>query len=258
MRNGKMPRSLALAAIATLLVIQGATAGAESTEPRNRPGSVLADAVAKTCPVPQGGASFCHRCLQVETEFAVIKDLKGQEQLLLVARRDVTGIESSLLQEPWAFNYWGAAWEARRFMAAVPDDDISLAINSRRARGIDRLHIHLDRPNPEVKKRLKELGPTLTMEWGQKFNLPPRGYPFWVRKIASDDIVAKNLFTMLPLGMPGADPNPASYALIVVGGAPLDGGRTGLFLIAGQDRDLGGAAWSEQLQQDHGAPCTCN
>src|SRR2546423_964354 len=71
--------------------------------------------------------------------YAVLKDLVGATQFLLIATERIPGIESPTLLEPDATNYFAAAWEASSFVEAragvdIPRDWMSLAINSAVAR----------------------------------------------------------------------------------------------------------------------------
>src|SRR5215831_11615476 len=80
-------------------------------------------------------------CVRVELAggWAVLKDIVGATQFLLIPTARVTGIEDPQILAPGAPNYWLAAWEARRFVeqrapAPLAHDDILLAINSEGAR----------------------------------------------------------------------------------------------------------------------------
>ena len=63
-------------------------------------------------------------------------------------RARITGIESPELEEPGAPNYFDAAWKSREALALylgrpVSRTAVGLALNSRRARSQDQLHIHI-------------------------------------------------------------------------------------------------------------------
>jgi hypothetical protein len=60
-----------------------------------------------------------------------------------------TGIEDAALLAPDAVNYFAAAWNVRSFVdkavgRELPDDALSLAVNSPLARSQNQLHIHID------------------------------------------------------------------------------------------------------------------
>jgi CDP-diacylglycerol pyrophosphatase len=91
--------------------------------------------------------------------YALIKDLRGTTQILLVATDRRWGIEDARIQAPVASNYFAAAWAARRCVSSlagttVGDSEISLAINSAHGRSDGQLHIHIDRLRPEVAAKL--------------------------------------------------------------------------------------------------------
>jgi CDP-diacylglycerol pyrophosphatase len=60
------------------------------------------------------------KCVDVDPSggFAVLKDINGIAQYLLIPTARVGGIESPDLLTPGSPNYWRAAWEARRFVEA--------------------------------------------------------------------------------------------------------------------------------------------
>src|SRR3954447_23143772 len=67
--------------------------------------------------------------------YAVLKDLVGTTQFLLIPTARVDGIESPQILAPGAPNYLADAWRARSFVEkragrAVPRDWMSLAVNS--------------------------------------------------------------------------------------------------------------------------------
>src|SRR6185437_5384470 len=81
--------------------------------------------------------------------FAVLKDIRGATQYLLLPTRKITGIEDPLILQPDATNYFAEAWKARRFVERaahrrLPRTFIALAVNSQPSRGQNQLHIHID------------------------------------------------------------------------------------------------------------------
>ena len=74
-------------------------------------------------------------CARVDADSAVLKDLVGTTQYLLIPTARVTGIESPEILSPGAPNYFQSAWEAKSFVDqragwTLPRDWVSLAINS--------------------------------------------------------------------------------------------------------------------------------
>ena len=51
-----------------------------------------------------------------EQGFAILKDIRGATQFLLIPTTRISGIESPILLAPEAPNYFAAAWEARKYI----------------------------------------------------------------------------------------------------------------------------------------------
>ena len=91
--------------------------------------------------------------------YAVLKDLVGTTQYLLIPTERVPGIESPQILAVDAPNYFADAWRARSFVEQragreLPRDSLSLAINSADARSQDQLHIHVDCVRADVRQAL--------------------------------------------------------------------------------------------------------
>ena len=91
--------------------------------------------------------------------YAVLKDLVGTTQYLLIPTERVPGIESPQILAVDAPNYFADAWRARSFVEQragreLPRDWLSLAINSADARSQDQLHIHVDCVRADVRQAL--------------------------------------------------------------------------------------------------------
>ncbi len=102
--------------------------------------------------------------------YALFKDRRGPAQYLLIPTARISGIESPALLAPGAPNYFAAAWSARHYVGAalgrdLPRDDIALAVNSRRGRSQDQLHIHVDCASPALKATLARVAPHLNTHW---------------------------------------------------------------------------------------------
>lgn len=75
----------------------------------------------------------------VANGFAILKDIKGDTQFLLIPTARISGIEDPAILAPDAPNYWAHAWDARSFVEdrlhkTLPRNAVSLAINSRDGR----------------------------------------------------------------------------------------------------------------------------
>lgn len=107
--------------------------------------------VALQCVPAQESTGRPGQCTSVDLtqRYAILKDLFGRSQHLLIPTDRVTGIESPRLFEPGIPDYWVDAWNARHFVEAsldrtLTDEQIGLEINSEYRRSQDQLHIHMD------------------------------------------------------------------------------------------------------------------
>jgi CDP-diacylglycerol pyrophosphatase len=167
--------------------------------------------------------------------YAVLKDIRGQTQLLVIPTSRVTGIEDPQVLEPASPNYWQAAWGTRglfekRVGRPVPRDDIGLAINSFYGRSQNQLHIHIDCVRPEVQSALQaneaEIGPV----WSD-LNLDLAGRHYRVMRIDGADIGSRNLFKVLADGDPQARADMGRETLVAIG-ASFSDGKPGFVLLS--------------------------
>ena len=111
-------------------------------------------------------------CARVDSAggYALLKDLVGPLQYLLIPTRRVAGIESPAVLAPDAPHYFFEAWQNRHVMAArfghiIPDDDILLALNSRHGRTQNQLHIHISCIDAAVKTTLARMADRIGPQW---------------------------------------------------------------------------------------------
>jgi CDP-diacylglycerol pyrophosphatase len=174
--------------------------------------------------------------------YAVLKDIVGDTQFLLIPTIRISGIESPEILAPDAPNYWEAAWRARRFVDArahreLPRDDISLAINAEDRRSQNQLHIHVDCVRLDVQAALREHANTIGTGGWTRFPVQLAGHDYMAMLIDRPDLTHANTFDLLADGIPGARAHMGSYTLVVVGQSE------GFILLAGR-------GWGEALQ-DH-------
>jgi CDP-diacylglycerol pyrophosphatase len=105
-----------------------------------------------------------------ETGSAVLKDLNGKTQFLLIPTRRLTGIEDPLVGTAALPNYWRDAWAARGLVSlrarhALPRDAIGMAINAADSRSQDQLHIHIDCLRPDVRNALLARNEKIAPKW---------------------------------------------------------------------------------------------
>jgi CDP-diacylglycerol pyrophosphatase len=156
------------------------------------------------CVVDQIRAHTPAPCAEVDLEggqeagWAIVKDIFGKTQFLLVPTRRLEGIENPLVGTSALPNYWRAAWSARNLVSEsarkeLPRDAIGMAINAANARTQDQLHIHIDCVRADVREALLAQEKKITTQWA---DLKLLGHTFRARRID------------------GAEPEPDPFALL--------------------------------------------
>ena len=177
-------------------------------------------------------------CLAVDRRhgWAVLKDLKGKTQVLLIPTRRTVGIESPALLAPGTPNYWQDAWTARRYFehaAArdVPREDIGMAINSRYGRSQDQLHIHIDCVRADVRDALAAHQGDIGERWAPlAFTLAGKRYV--ARRLEAADLIGHNPFKLLARE-PAARADMGAQTLAVLGAEFADG-TPGFYLLTAE------------------------
>jgi CDP-diacylglycerol pyrophosphatase len=182
--------------------------------------------------------------------YAVLKDLVGATQFLLIPTERIPGIESPTLLEPDATNYFAAAWDAGSFVDAragvdIPRDWMSLAINSAVARSQNQLHIHIDCVRADIRdavsRRIADVGP----DWAP-FPEPLRGHQYQAMSVEGDRLDATN-----PVQLLAKRTEDMGLETLVVVGTYLRDGKPGFVLLASRaDPATGNPGAGEELQ-DH-------
>lgn len=103
-----------------------------------------------------GACSF----VDLSKHYALLKDIDGPAQYLLIPTVKIQGIESPAILSDDAPNYWSAAWNARalvseRLPAPLSDDAVGLEINATSRRSQQQLHIHVDCMEAAIRPILK-------------------------------------------------------------------------------------------------------
>ncbi len=199
-------------------------------------------------------------CVEVDLKrgaargFAVLKDIKGATQFLLIPTKRMSGIESRSLLAPRATNYFAQAWKARGFAErvigrAMPRDTLSLAINSELGRSQNQLHIHIDCIRADVRKVLRSERARIGRRW-TPLHEPLAGHRYNAMRVTGATLAGHNPFKLLARGIPGASAQMGRHTLVVVG--MLFAGRMPGFVILDNraDRAHGDDASGENLQ-DH-------
>jgi CDP-diacylglycerol pyrophosphatase len=197
-------------------------------------------------------------CARVETGqgeahgFAVLKDIHGVLQYLLIPTARVSGIESPLLLQDDAPDYWAAAWEARQWMerlrgSPLPREALALTVNSQWGRSQNQLHIHVSCVRPALSQQLQQaaIGP----QW-QELPGGINGHGYQARAIMGETLAGVQPFRLLAEGIPAAREDMGRYTLAVIA-TRFDSGP-GFWLLAGKaDLLAGNFASAEGDVQDH-------
>jgi CDP-diacylglycerol pyrophosphatase len=168
--------------------------------------------------------------------YAVLKDLVGATQFLLIPTERIDGIESPQILAPDAPNYLADAWRARSFVEqragrALPRDWLSLAINSAAERSQNQLHIHIDCVRADVRQALTAHAGDIGTTWAP-FPVPLDGQRYRAMAMGDAEFSEQNPFRRLADSLPAGD-DMGAQTLVVVGTTGEDG-REGLVLLAGR------------------------
>jgi CDP-diacylglycerol pyrophosphatase len=206
------------------------------------------------CEPAAEGAQVKQKCADVNLAggYAVLKDLVGVAQYLLIPTARVSGIESPVLLEPHAPNYWRAAWQARVYVDEklrrhLPREELSLAINSASGRTQNQLHIHIDCLAPDVVRTLRDVGPAIGKEWAP---LPVRlrGHIYSAMRIDDAELDHTDPFKLIAPYAQRRAQTMGDQTLLLAGAVRPDGKPA--FYLLNDHVQPGNWASSEELQ-DH-------
>ena len=196
-------------------------------------------------------------CIAVDLAggYAVLKDLRGETQVLVIPTQKITGIESAALLEPSSPDYWADAWAARRYVEgyahkAIPRDDIALAVNSVYGRSQSQLHIHVDCVRADVAAALQANLPRLGPSWS-RFSLPLPGGRYRAMWLAGADLGGRDPFKLLAGGAPGAKTHMGDETLVLVGITRPDGAPGFVLLAHRANPAIGDDGHGEYLMDHH-------
>ena len=210
--------------VAVLLILAGA---AHAADP-----DVLWKIVHDRCVPNQMQNHDPKPCAEVTADTALLKDLVGIAQYLLIPTARITGMEAPELLARETPNYFAAAWQARHFMdgklgKTLPPDAVSLAINSVTGRSQNQLHIHIDCVRADVRAALEAKAGAITAAWTP--HAMPAGLPaYQVRRVSDLD---RNPFRLLAAEIPAAAADFGHWTLVAVG-AKFPDGSNGFYLLA--------------------------
>jgi len=192
-------------------------------------------------------------CMAVNLEggYAVLKDIVGDTQFLVIPTARVGGIEDKAILAPDAPNYFADAWKARSYVSQraghdLQRSDITLAINSIYGRTQDQLHIHVDCIRPDVRDALKQHQAAIGPSWTE-FPVPLAGHHYRTMRLAQPELGTTNPFRLLAHDV--AQAQMGSHTLVLAGATFA--GNPGFVLLDGRaDLAAGDTGSGEQLQ-DH-------
>ncbi|MGI4746572.1 MAG: CDP-diacylglycerol diphosphatase [Janthinobacterium lividum] len=170
------------------------------------------------------------------TGFAVLKDIEGASQYLLIPTGKITGIESPAILAPDATNYFAHAWDAvtlvdERLGRVLPRRDMALAINSESGRSQNQLHIHVDCISVSARAALDSAAMHIGTHWQmlpQRLALH-RYRAIWLPGQELGDI---NPFQVLAHSLADPATEMASHTLVLVGAERH--GQPGFILLDGK------------------------
>jgi CDP-diacylglycerol pyrophosphatase len=182
--------------------------------------------------------------------YAVLKDLIGRTQFLVIPTDRIPGIESPALLEPDATDYFAAAWAARSFVddrAAVyiPRDWMSLAVNSSVARSQEQLHVHVDCVRADVRETLSRRIADVGADWAP-FPEPLSGHRYLAMAVAGETLGSAN-----PVQLLAERADDMGLETLVVAGTYLPDGQPGFVLLAGRADPAAGNPGAGEELQDH-------
>lgn len=199
---------------------------------------------------------YPRHCAEVDLAagYAVLKDINGATQFLLIPTQRIAGIESPALLRHDAPNYFAAAWRERDRVAwavlrPMPRQSLSLAVNSAFGRSQNQLHIHIDCVRADVRETLWRERAQLGRHWAW-LPAPLGGRHYRAMRLDGETLDGRNPFKLLASGVPGARADMGRHTLVVVGMWFDDGGPGFVLLDDRADLARGDRASGEDLQ-DH-------
>ncbi|HET6183477.1 MAG TPA: CDP-diacylglycerol diphosphatase [Acetobacteraceae bacterium] len=210
--------------------------------------------ISEQCVPHQADYAWPSPCLAVRQDegYVVLKDRVGATQLLVMPTARITGIEDPAILSPQAPNYFQFAWQTINIVraladSALPDDALSLAVNSIFGRTQNQLHIHVDCLQPEVRQALLAHAAEVSPAWAP-FPVPLAGKPYLARSVDTLNRPGETPFELVAAGLPDARSH-MDRMTILVAARPASLGP-GFLIFAGQASPPSNLGSAEELQ-DH-------
>ena len=199
-----------------------------------------------------GHAAPC-AVVDLRAGYAILKDIVGQTQYLLIPTTRIAGIESPAVLAPATPNYFAEAWNETslvddRLGKTLPRQDLSLAINAVSGRTQDQLHIHIDCLRADVRDALARHAAAIGRNWAP-FPEPLAGVSYNAMRIDEATLRA-DPFTLLADGEPGARAAMGAHTLVLVGEI-FASGEPGFILLDNHAEPAAGDMGNGEALQDH-------
>jgi CDP-diacylglycerol pyrophosphatase len=239
-----------IAAIAVVGSLLGIVDRAAAADP-----DALWKIVHNRCAVDETKSGHPAPCTVVDfaAGYAILKDIVGKTQFLLIPTTRITGIESPAVLAPGTPNFFAEAWDNTGLVDArlgktLPREDLSLAINAITGRTQDQLHIHIDCISADVRDALARHAASVGREWAP-FPEPLAGAPYRAMRIDGTTLTA-DPFTLLADGVPGARAAMGTHTLVLAG-ETFPGGVPGFILLDNHANLAAGDLGNGEALQDH-------
>jgi CDP-diacylglycerol pyrophosphatase len=187
--------------------------------------------------------------VDLDRRYAILKDIVGRSQYLLIPTDRITGIESPLVLAPHAQDYWVDAWQARTYVEksvkrSLPDNQLGLEINSQYRRTQNQLHIHIDCMRGDISEALARHAKDSPDEWRWD---TLDGNRYRIMRVSSLG-AADNPFRIVARDNQGAQVMAAQTILVTGAGPSAD--KDG-WLIVNSGLDVDNGSGSAESLQDH-------
>jgi CDP-diacylglycerol pyrophosphatase len=171
--------------------------------------------------------------VDLKQHYAVLKDMHGRSQFLLLPTDRISGIESAALLAGDAPNYWEDGWRAEQYVSqrvgqALPRDLVGMAINSAHARSQEQLHIHIDCVQPALHQALLAAASQIGTQWSAQ-PIELAGHPYYAVKVQGEDL-SVDPFHLLAQRLTDPATQMADQVLAVVG-ARFSDGTPGFYVL---------------------------
>ncbi|WP_321815115.1 MULTISPECIES: CDP-diacylglycerol diphosphatase [unclassified Paraburkholderia] len=180
-------------------------------------------------------------CTKVDFDkrYAVLKDINGRAQYLLIPTDRVSGIESADILYAGSPEYWSGAWAAGRYVneklkTTLAPTQLGLEINSSQQRSQNQLHIHVDCMRNDIVDALAPYRHDAPGSWrwttldGKRYritrvtSLTDRSNPF---RVVERDLGPQQGMATQTILVTGAGPDTARDGWLIVNSAQdVDGG----------------------------------